>query len=543
LLSVHAGGKALLVDAFEVDLSPFLEILRNKALYVHGAEFDLPFLFHHYGLEPPENVIDTFHLSQVARAGEWKVKEDGGWERKKHSLMDVLDRELGVALGNKKKFQRGQSWTGELTDEHLEYAAGDVIHLKELADELLALIKARGLTDVWELEQRAKRLFLAMCIRGIPFNKDLWERLTDGFEEKIVSLKERTDDLAPPHPEGFKWNWNSPPQAKEAFSLAGLKVPNLQRETLSKYAHPLVEAVAEYRDAQSLLSRVRTWAAGRYREGRVYPQWNPAGAATGRASCTSPNVQSLPKTGGFRSCVRPAEGRVLVKADLSQIELRVLAAITEDQNMLEVFGKGGDLHLATAQALAGRKVKKGDPERQRAKAVNFGLSFGMGAKGFKDVAERHYGVRMTLSEAQEAKRKLLAAYPAIGRWHQQESARSQAGDFETFTLLGRRRVVEPDYRGKPSLAERLNAPVQGTAADILKLALAELWDSREAHPGAFPVLTVHDEVVIERGEDEAEEVAAWLGETLRRAVGRVLGHPELAREDAVEVTIAPSWEN
>jgi DNA polymerase-1 len=85
--------------------------------------------------------------------------------------------------------------------------------------------------------------------------------------------------------------------------------------------------------------------------------------------------------------------------------------------------------------------------------------------------------------------------------------------------------------------------VQGTAADILKLALAELWESREAHSGAFPVLTVHDEVVIECGEDEAEEVAAWLGETLRWAVGRVLGHPELAGEDAVEVTTTPSWEN
>ena len=105
---------------------------------------------------------------------------------------------------------------------------------------------------------------------------------------------------------------------------------------------------------------------------------------------------------------------MLVKADLSQIELRVLAAITEDENMLEVFRRGGDLHLNTAEALAGRKVNKGDPERQKAKAVNFGLSFGMGAKRFRDMAERDYGVRMTLSEAREAKQKLLAAYPAIG---------------------------------------------------------------------------------------------------------------------------------
>jgi DNA polymerase I len=446
-------------------------------------------------------------------------------------------------LGDKKKFQRGKAWTADLTDEHLEYAAGDVIHLKPLADKLLALVKERSLTEVWELERRAKPLFLAMCTRGMPLDQDLWERLTNELEEKIVSLKENADNLGPPDPEGLQWNWNSPQQAKEAFSLAGLEVPDLRRETLSKYKHALIKAVAEYRDTQNLLSRVRTWAASRYREGRVYPQWNPAGAATGRASCTSPNVQSLPKVGGFRGCVRSEGRRVLVKADLSQVELRVLAAITEEENMLEVFGRGGDLHLNTAEALTGRKVNRGDPERQKAKAVNFGLSFGMGAKKFKDVAERNYGVRMTLSEAREAKRKLLAAYPAIGRWHQRESAKSEAGDFETFTLLGRRRVVEPDYSGKPSFTERLNAPVQGTAADILKVALAELWEDREAHPHAFPVLTVHDEVVIECDEKDAQGVGNWLSETLRRAVAHVLGVQELAGEDAVEVTIAPSWKD
>jgi DNA polymerase-1 len=446
-------------------------------------------------------------------------------------------------LGDKKKFQRGTAWTGDFTDEHLEYAAGDVIHLKGLADELLILIRERGLSEVWELERRAKPLFLDMCTRGIPFDKDRWQRLTSELKEKVLALKEKADDLAPPHPEERTWNWNSPLQAKEAFSVVGLMVPDLQRETLSKYEHPLVEAVAEYRNTQSLLSRVGSWAAGRYREGRVYPQWNPAGAATGRASCTSPNVQSLPKGGGFRDCIRPLEGRVLVKADLSQIELRVLAAITEDENMLEVFGRGGDLHLNTAEVLAGRKVQKGEPERQKAKAVNFGLSFGMGANKFRDMAERDYGVRMTLSEAREAKRKLLAAYPGIGSWHQREGARSEAGDFETFTLLGRRRVVEPDYAGKPSFTERLNAPVQGTAADILKLALAELWEDREAYPHAFPVLTVHDEVVIECDEKDAQGVAAWLSETLRRAMDLVLGLQELAGEDAVEVTIAPTWED
>jgi DNA polymerase I len=515
-------------------------VLKGKELYVHGAEFDLPFLYHRDGFKPPGNVIDTLHLSQVARAGEWQEKADGGWERKRHSLKDALERELGVTLGDKKKFQRGKAWSGDLTDEHLEYAAGDVVHLKALADRLLALIEERDLNEVWKLEQRAKPLFLDMCIRGIPLDNGRWDRLIGELEDRVLSLKEKVDELAPSHLEVGTWNWNSPKQAKEAFSLAGLKVPDLKRETLLKHDHPLIHAVAGYRDTQSLLSRVRTWATGRYQDGRVYPQWKPAGAATGRASCTSPNVQSLSRAGGFRGCICPGEGRVLIKADLSQIELRVLAAITKDENMLKVFGEGGDIHLATAEAVAGRKIEKGSPERQRAKAVNFGLSFGMGAKRFQSMALKDYGVKMTLEEARKAKRRLLGAYPKIGDWHTREGQQCERGNFVTETLMGRRRVVEPDRWGKPSFTERLNAPVQGTAADILKLALARLWEKREEHPVAVPILSVHDEIVLECAED-AEVAGHWLSSTLRGAVEDVLGHPELAGHDVVETSVVGSW--
>ncbi len=542
LLSLRVGDRTVLVDCFAVDPVPVLEAMKGKTVYVHGAEFDLPFLHHRYGFGPPEDVVDTLHLSQVVRAGEWRAKDDGeGWEREKHGLENALERELGVTLGDKKKYQRGTAWTGDLTDEHLDYAEGDVVHLKALAERLFALVEERELGEVWDLEQRAKPLFLQMCCQGIPFDEERWRGLVADLEGRVRSLKEAADNAAPPHPEGTTWNWNSPQQAMTALSVVGIKLSDVRRETLAKHDHELVKAVAGYRDTQSLLSRVRKWAAGRRKDGRVYPRWNPAGAATGRASCTDPNVQSLPK-GEFRGCVRPEEGRVLVKADLNQIELRVLAAITGDEGILGVFRDGGDLHVNTAKAVAGREVKKGDPERQRAKAINFGLSFGMGAKKFKETAARDYGVEMTLSEAREAKRKLLAAYPAMGRWHEREAAECEAGNFVTHTLLGRRRVVEPGRDGAPSFTERLNAPVQGTAADILKLALAKLWACRDRFfPGALPVLTVHDEVVIECDRDTAEEIAERLSLYLRDAVANVLGRPELAGEDAVETTILDSW--
>jgi hypothetical protein len=111
-----------------------------------------------------------------------------------------------------------------------------------LADKLFTLLKKRKLEVVWELEQRAKPLFLEMCYRDIPFDKERWDGLLDELEEKVLELKECADALAPPHPEGKIWNWFSSKQAIEAFELAGLKVPNLKRETLCRYDEPLVKA-------------------------------------------------------------------------------------------------------------------------------------------------------------------------------------------------------------------------------------------------------------------------------------------------------------
>jgi hypothetical protein len=304
LLSLRAGDETFLIDCFAVEPSPVLEVLKDKVLYIHGAEFDLPFLYHAYGFVPTKTPIDTLQLSQVTRAGEWGAKEEGGWQRIRHSLKEALMRELGVEVGGKKKYQNGKAWQGDLTEEHLEYAANDVIYLKRLADKLFTLLEEHGQEEIWKLEQRAKPLFLEMCYRGIPFDKERWDGLVGELEGRVLQLKEHADAKAPPHRPGEEWNWSSQ-KARDAFKLAGLDIPNLQRETLSRYKDPFIVAVSKYRDANNELSRVRTWYEGRYKDGRIHPKWNPAGAVTGRASCSSPNIQSLTKEGGYRSCIRP----------------------------------------------------------------------------------------------------------------------------------------------------------------------------------------------------------------------------------------------
>jgi DNA polymerase I len=275
--------------------------------------------------------------------------------------------------------------------------------------------------------------------------------------------------------------------------------------------------------------------SGYYQKDRIYASWRQLRAATGRMACDHPNLQNIPRSGLLRSYIRAPEGRIFVIADYSQIELRIAARISGDTEMLSAYAEGRDLHTLTAQSLTGRdEVSKDD--RKLAKAVNFGLLYGMGAKGLQSYALRSYGVEMALEEATLYRRRFFGTYPGLKRWHDNERQAWQHGDTETRTLTGRRRThVE-------RLTDRLNAPVQGSGADGLKLALALLWERRNECPGAVPVLVCHDEVVVECDPEEAAGVKAWLEEAMIKGMDAVLnGTDEGHVPVEVEGRIARSW--
>jgi DNA polymerase I len=322
-----------------------------------------------------------------------------------------------------------------------------------------------------------------------------------------------------------------------AFEMAGLNVPDLKAQTLSKFDDPLVRAVAEYREVANELSRRKSWP-DYYENGRIFPRWNPAQASTGRVSCSDPNLQSLDKkVPHYRRCIRPVEGRLFVKADLSQIELRIAAVFYEDENMLEVYRSGGDLHLRTAETITGRKVEKGSPERESAKQANFGFLYGAGIKTFVESTYRSYGIVLSEQEAKRLREGFRKAWPDVREGQQRYGTQPS---FETRTLFGRRRIVNPDRDGTPKYTDRLNAPIQGTGVDILKLALGRLWKGREEYPDVRVGLTVHDEIVLECPEGEAKGVEAWLADTLRGAIADILGD-DLDGKDSVESRIVRSW--
>lgn len=168
--------------------------------------------------------------------------------------------------------------------------------------------------------------------------------------------------------------------------------------------------------------------------------------------------------------------------------------------ILEIFREGGDVYATTARSITGKEEITKE-ERKLAKAVNFGLIFGQETEGLRNYTKSNYEVTMGLAEADTYRRRFFGTYEGIAHWHSKTSARIDLGEYETRTLTGRLRQDVRFY------TEHLNAPVQGTAADGMKLAFALLWERRE-YPGAVPILTVHNDIVVECDEEHAEKVKA-----------------------------------
>jgi DNA polymerase-1 len=363
----------------------------------------------------------------------------------------------------------------------------------------------------------------------VAFDRVAWQALVDEAEAEAKALGERLDALAPRTAEAglFGTHWDSPEQIKAAFAGIGITLDRTDDEHLAALNHPLAETLRNYRRAQKRSTTYgREWLKHVADDGRVYASWRQLGADSGRMSCKEPNLQNLPRDPRYRQCFVAPPGRVLVKADYSQVELRIAAKIANEERMVEAYRRGDDLHALTARMILGKaEVSKAD--RQLAKAVNFGLLYGMGARGFRSYARTQYGVELTGQQSQEYRAAFFKAYPGLARWHRTIPKPAVA----TRTLTGRRRLHVERF------TEKLNTPVQGTGADGLKVALALLWERRAEAPGAVPVLVVHDEIVVECAAEQAGVVAAWLRRALVDGMAPLLDPVPVE----VEVQVARTW--
>ena len=439
-----------------------------------------------------------------------------------------------------KELQRSD-WSESLSPEQIQYAAQDPAVLLPLYQKLKETANDLNLVKVFDIENRTLPAIVWMECSGVNFEQAGWKALGITASGKVDELKNELNALVA---ESFgqdslfgkqapSINWDSTVQVLATLKKPGLPVDNTRQETLEqvKEQHPIIPSLLAYREAAKRLGTYGTnW--NKYvhaATGRIHPDWRQLGAETGRMSCKNPNLQNLPRERAYRECFRAAPGNVLIKADYSQIELRLAAEIAGDSKMVEAFQKDQDLHVLAAMSITG-KTNPSDinpEERQLAKAVNFGLVYGMGAKRLGEHARNGFGVTLTQAEATRIRNLYFKAFPGLRAWHHR-----QGNQTSTRTVLGRPRY----FNGESPYTQLLNSPVSGSGADGLKLALARLWETRGSL-GAFPVLAVHDELVVEAPAEGAESAREWLTHAM------VEGMKECLKEVPVEVEISirESW--
>jgi DNA polymerase-1 len=509
--TVDGGHFAYLLDLFALPAdspAPLWEALKEKELIFHNAAFDLSMLAS-AGFVSAAPVHCTQNLSRILYAGKGVTF--------KHKLEACVERELGENLD--KGMQRSDWSAATLTPEQLAYAARDVLVLPRLLAALRKKLADAHLGRTAEVETRCLPAVAWMARQGVGVSRQEWAALVEKAKADAASLRERMTTLAPVPPgEMFvSWNFDSPAEVKRLFAALGVELGSTDDATLAGIDHPIAGMLRGYREATKRTTTYgEKWLANIAEDGRVYASWNQIGSEAGRMSCSAPNMQQLPRDPAYRRCVQAPPGRVLVKADYSQIELRIAARVSGDPALLEAYRAGEDLHTRTARSVLGKDdVTKQD--RQLAKALNFGLLYGMGPRGFALHAHGDYGLDLTEGQAKEYRSAFFRTYKGLEAWHRRVKGSKSP---ETRTLAGRRRLIPSADPNKPAAErrkfeaamdrQRLNTPVQGTGADGLKLALALLWERRDQAPGAFPVLAVHDEIVVECDESQADAAVAWV---------------------------------
>ncbi len=387
--------------------------------------------------------------------------------------------------------------------------------------------------QMWDLYETAElplcRVLAEMEIAGCRVDAKALAAFGDLLAARSAELERQIYDLA-----GEEFNINSPKQLGEIlFGKLGLPHGKKTKTGWStnadvleklRYEAPIVGAVLEYRQYAKLKS---TYADGLLKamdpDGRVRTSFQMTVTATGRLSSTEPNLQNIPTRTDLGSEIRkmfiPAEGCVLVDADYSQIELRLLAHISGDEAMQAAFRSGGDFHAETAAKVFHVAPDQVTHEmRRQAKAVNFGIVYGISAFSLSQ------DIGVTVAEAKAYMEAYFATFPGVRTYMDAivERAREQ-GYVET--LFHRRRDL-PELKSSNfnlrSFGERvaLNMPIQGTAADIMKLAMVAVWKRLRAElPEARLVLQVHDELIVECPEPQAERAAALLKAEMENVVG------------------------
>ncbi|NQT50045.1 DNA polymerase I, partial [Candidatus Kuenenbacteria bacterium] len=529
-------------DDYLKELKPIFEDVKIKKI-AHNMKFDVKVL-KMQGIEVSNHYFDTMIASYLLNPGS-----------RAHKLDDLVFRELGYQMtaitdliGKKGK---GQT-TLEFVDpaKVADYSCEDADFTYRLVDRLEKQLNENKLWKLFtEIEMPLVEVLIEMEMNGIKIDTEHLKKIQKKVGSRISILEKKIHKLA-----DSDFNIASPKQMKEVLfeklkiSTEGLSKTKTGISTaaaeLDKMVdrHPIIESIQEYRELTKLQSTYIE-ALPKLIEpstGRIHTDFNQTITATGRLSSSTPNLQNIPIRTELGREMRKAfiaeKGNKLIAADYSQVELRVIACLSKDKEMIKVFERGEDIHSVTAAKIYGVELDAVTKEmRYSAKEVNFGVLYGMGAWG---LAARK---KITRDEAKDFIDKYFKSFSQVKKYIDKiKEDATEKGYVET--IFGRRRYLPEINSGMQQLrasAERMavNHPIQGTAADLMKIAMIEVYRELKVKcPMAKVLLQVHDEVVIECPSDMVDTVAKIVDEKMEKI-------HKLCVPIKVETEVGDNWDD
>jgi DNA polymerase-1 len=501
-----------------------IQVMRNYGVRVKGKMFDT--MLAHYLLDP-----ETRHNMDVMAENYLNYSPV--------SITDLIGKK-GVKQGNMRDVP---------VEDVVEYAGEDADITLQLKHILEKEIKENNLESLLhDVEEPLSYVLAEMEYEGVKIDKDALAKMSKELEKAALEAQEKIFELA-----GQEFNIASPKQLGEIL-FDKMKLVDKPKKTktgqyatgeeiLSKLAneHEIADKILEFREYQKLKS---TYVDAlpkliSKKDGRVHTDYRQAVAATGRLSSNNPNLQNIPIRTEKGRLIRKAfvprdENYQLMAADYSQIELRIMAAFSQDEAMMEAFKNGRDIHATTAAKVFGVDLEDVDPGmRRKAKEVNFGIIYGISAFGLAQ------NLNISRTEASDIIKAYFKEFPKVHDYMEKVKEEARANEYVT-TILGRKRWLRDINSRNQTIrgfAERnaINAPIQGSAADMIKIAMINIqkWMEKENLKSKM-IMQVHDELIFDAHKDEIDKLKDKVVDLMKNAM-------ELDVPMEIGVGIADNW--
>lgn len=529
LVQIGKPDLAYVFDMRKLDGRMFKELLEDpkRLKILQNAKFDYGMLKVIYGIAMT-NIFDTMLAERLITCG----------LERQNSLGAIVDKHLGIKM-DKEIRKSFEGLMTQVNEAQIKYAALDILILFPIFRKQWELLQKHDLVKVAKLEFSAVRVVAEMELRGLLIDDVKWRSVIDGLQIKREEMAAQIQAEIKPYYKIQQMglfggtadaiNINSQVQLLDLFNnKLKIDIGSTGDEVLAKVDHPIAKLLRDYRGTEKLISAFGDSILQKIhpKTGRLHPDFQQIGADTGRFSCANPNLQQIPRESAvapFRSCFIPAPGYKLVVADYSSMEMRIVADFTGDEHLIKAFAEGWDVHSATAALMFNKEYtkdfKKQFPElRQAAKTINFGLVYGMGPAALA----RQIGV--DTDTGKQYMEKYFVTFKNVKTWLD-SAAKSAVRNGFSQTPIGRKRWYLMPDRSDPNFDQIIgsierqgkNHPIQGANADATKYSLVFLHErlKKEGIDGGI-THTVHDEIVCEIREDQAEQWAKIQQEEMER---------------------------